>query len=275
MDPVFSNSGDFIIFVMDLDTANSGSAMYKIDADGNNFEQISYSYLNEYHNSFQNPQLLSDDKNIIYFRRIELNEWEIRIFNIETKEDRLIVHGDFNGVYPQINQDGEWIIYWEDGDLFRIHVMIGEIVKITSGNAFGEQFHLNKNTNEIVYRSFNLQNPDMNIAKINLDGTNYLKYAFGGQHPRLSNDGDMIVFNAIGNDEPSIWIADSDGDNLRILTSHYTWDQYAQFFPSDERILFVRSLADIAIFSCDINGEDMKQLSPFDYYSRYAPRFRP
>jgi len=77
----------------------------------------------------------------------------------------------------------------------------------------------------------------MKIVKIKLDGSNFIKYDFGGQYPKISNDGAHILFLAMGNDKPSIWISNSDGSNTYIVTSNYTWDYFVQFFPSSEKIL--------------------------------------
>jgi Tol biopolymer transport system component len=107
----------------------------------------------------------------------------------------------------------------------------------------------------------------MPLAKINLDGSGFIKYSFGGQSPRLSPDGRYVIFYAMGKEDPSTWIATSDGSVRRVLTSNFTWDNYTQFFPDGSKILFVReTIRDYAIFSCDLNGGQLVQLSGYDYY---------
>lgn len=113
----------------------------------------------------------------------------------------------------------------------------------------------------------------MNIAKINLDGTGFVKYNFSRQYPKISPDGNHIIFLAMGNSSPSIWMANADGSNPHIVTSYYTWDDFVQFYPSGEKLLFVE-VRERAIFSCDLNGNNIQQLSEFDYYQG-RPVFKP
>ena len=79
----------------------------------------------------------------------------------------------------------------------------------------------------------------------------------------------------MGEDHPSIWISNSDGSNSRIVTSYYTWDDFVQFYPCGQKILFVRQKTDRALFSCDINGNDLEQLTLFDHYPGNCPQFKP
>ena len=275
-DPIFTNDGKSIIFVMHVNTPDTGAALYKIDVDGKNLLRISENKNDETNTPYKNPQPLPDGNNIVYFKRLGLRDYAIRMINIATQEDKLLVSGFFSGVYPEITGDGEWIVFWEDSDLYKYHIMSGDKYKLTNGNAFAERFNLNKRTNDIVYRSYNPHVPgEMNISKINLDGSNYIKYDFSGQYPKLSHDGARLLFMAVADDKPSIWMANLDGSNVKVVLSHYTWDELVQFYPTGDRILFVRSETDQALFSYDINGNVLKQLTPFDYYPGNRAQFRP
>ncbi len=231
-DPVFTNDGKSIIFVMHVNFPDTGAAIYKIDVDGENLLRISENQNDDIQTPYRNPQPLPDGKNIVYFKRIGSRDYEIRMLNIPTQEDKLLVSGFFSGVYPEITGDGEWIIFWEDGDLYKYRITGGDKHKLTNGNAFAERFNLNKRTNDIVYRSFNPHGPgEMKIAKINLNGSNYIKYDFSGQFPKLSHDGSRLLFVAVADDKPGIWMANIDGSNVKLVLSHYTWDELVQFIP--------------------------------------------
>ena len=77
---------------MDVDSADMGTAIYKIDGNGKNLLKISESHLDYYSTPYNNPQLLQDGINIVYIKRVDLKDYEIRILNIETQEDKLLVN---------------------------------------------------------------------------------------------------------------------------------------------------------------------------------------
>jgi len=274
-DPIFSNDGDSVLFVMHLDTVDLGTAIYRIDIDGENLIRLSPGYSYENYNPCKKPQILYDGVRIIYLRRADLNDYEIRMLNIENMDDILLISGDFNNLYPEITNDGEWMVYYEKSNLYKYHIASGDTNRITDGNVFSEQFHLNKETEDIVYRSYNPQNPgEFRIAKINLDGSNAIIYNFDGQDPRISADG-TLLFTAMGNGNPSTWISNADGSDVRILYSYHTWDEFIQFYPSGDKVLFIRYLTDRALFSCDLNGQNLKQMTPYEEILNSQPNFKP
>jgi len=272
--PTFSPDGMKILFSLQNDTIPL--ALYTIDISGNNLAKVSDSHIDYTYNPYSYSQFLSDGITIIYITRANVDEYQIRKLNTKTNVDELVLSGEFYNIKPEITEDNEWIIFWENFNLYKFGINSGEKIQITNNNVFSERFHLNKKTNELVFRSYDENNPwEMNIAKINLDGSDFIKYNFEGQFPVLSNNGDYIIYNALGNDSTSIWIANSDGTNSRVLISHYTWDSYFQFSPDDDLIVFVRVENDYAIYSCDINGQNLKRITPFDYYGFGFPQFRP
>lgn len=254
-----------IVFVMYSDTSEQ-SALYLIGVNGNNLLQISEKLSNYFTTAFISPQFLSDGIHIVYTRRVDWDKYEIRKINSETGNDILIADGNFGATIPEITMNDELIISLEDGILYKMSRDGSTLDKITSGNVNASEFYLNKQTNEMVFRCYHPDTHSTNIAKISIDGSGFVDYNFSGQFPRISLDGSRIIYHAMGEAEPSIWIANSDGNNAHVLTSNFTWDSYCQFFPDGNRILFVREVNDYyAIFSCNINGNNIQQLSKIDF----------
>lgn len=264
--PVFSPDGSKIVFVRELDNIDQ-NAVFIIDVDGKNLKQVSRGYDN-----LGYPQFLPDNINVVYKTRTSSQNWEFRVVNILTQEDKLVCNGDFSWISPEITSDGHWLVFWEDGYLFKINLTNSTKYRITDRIAFGETFDLNKQTNEIVFRAINTDVPNnRSIAKINLDGSNLVLYNFYGQFPKISNDGNHILYMAVGNGEPSIWKSNIEGDSTQIVLSYYTWDMLADFYPSGDRIIFVRSVDDMnVLFSCNLDGDNLTQIA---YMGELFPGF--
>lgn len=268
-DPSFSGDGEKIVFVMGLDSID-GSAIFTINFDGSNLEKISKDYIYQPNLSIYGLRFMPDNINIVYLLRTSERNWEIRFLNCNTKEDKLVCNGYFYGLLPEITADGEWIIFWENNDLYKINIFDGTKYKITNGNVSADRYHLCKQNNELVFRTSN-----RHIAKIKIDGTDYIKYNFEGQFPRISNDGKIILYMAIGEEQPSIWIYDVDKNLSNIVISYYTWDEFADFFPSDQRIIFLRNLNENKhIFTCDYNGNGLKEIGDVSEFSFQYLQFK-
>src|SRR5574341_343840 len=269
--PSFSPDGNKILFAMNK---NNEVALYTIDVTGQNLTGISEVYTDG-NFPFISPQFMPDGINILYLTRTAAEDLELHILNSKNQSDRLLAKGYFYGLAPQITDDGQWIVVWDNGSLFRVSSQRGDRHIIASNNVFAESFQLNQKTKEIVFRSYDPNNPgDSRLGKVNLDGSGYQKFSFVGQFARISEDAAHILYVAMYKDKPSIWIANSAGSAPRVVTSNWTWDLYVQFYPSSDRILFVRIDTDRALFSCDLQGQNLRQLTPFDYFGDY-PRFRP
>lgn len=262
-----------IVFTMFSDTTGK-SALYLIDVYGKNLLQISDELSNEFSTAFISPQFLSDGIHIIYIRRIDWDKYEIRKINSETREDVLIFDGDFGGVPPFITMNDELFFSFEES-IYKISSNGGTIEKIPTRCEKSSVYYLNQQTNELLISCYHSDKGSYKIAKILIDGSGFIEYDFRGQSPRLSSDGGKIIYLAMGTNDPSIWITNSDGSDSHVLTSHFTWDQYCQFFPDDNRILFVREVNDYyAIYSCDIDGNRIKRLSKTDFFQSW-PIFIP
>jgi Tol biopolymer transport system component len=269
--PSFSPDGNRILFAMN---ENNKEALYTIDVSGQNLTGMSGVYTDG-HFPFISPQFMPDGISILYLTRIAPEDWELRILNSNNQDDRLLAKGYFYGLAPEITDDGQWIVVWDNGSLYRVSSQSGDRHLIASNNVFGEPFQLNQKTKEIVFRSYDPSNPvDSRLGKVSWDGSSYQKFSFSGQFARISEDATHILYVAMHQDKPSIWIANSNGSSPRVVASNWTWDEYVQFYPSGDRILFVRIETDRALFSCGLQGENLRQLTPFDSYGD-SPRFCP
>lgn len=269
--PSFSPDGTRILFAM---SSNNEEALYTIAANGENLTRVSEIFTDGLF-PFIAPQFMPDGVNILYLTRTTPDDWQLHLLNGLNQDDRFLASGYFYGIAPEITEDGQWIVVWDDASLYRINSQSGDRQLIASNNVFGEPFQLNQKSKEIVFRSYSPNNPgDSRLGKVNLDGSGYRKFSFSGQSVRISADAAHILYVAMHKDNPSIWIANSDGSEPRVVSNNWTWDQYVQFYPSSDRILFARRDNDRALFSCDLRGENLRQLTPFDYYGEY-PRFRP
>lgn len=271
--PSFSPDGQRIIFNLKSDT--SALALYSIDINGDNLNRLSKEYPDFGYFPINYPVMLSNNINVIYYTRTSTDNYQIINLNTDTKEEELIVEGELF-VDRKISNNDDWVIFHQDGYIKKVNIHTKEVVNITSDSICAGESWLNSTTNEIVFRYWDKDAPrERNIARINLDGTGLVKYNFGGQFPVMSNNGEYYLYVAVVNDETSICIAKRDGSNNRVLVSHWTWDNYFQFSKDDEKVIFVRNEDDHAIFSCDLNGESLTQITPFTYYGFWFPQLKP
>ena len=62
--------------------------------------------------------------------------------------------------------------------------------------------------------------------------------------PAFSSDGETLAYSAVlpGEDRPSVWLADADGQNPRRLTSNTEPEKAPQFSPDGTKVLYLRSV---------------------------------
>jgi TolB protein len=118
---------------------------------------------------------------------------------------------------------------------------------------------------------------------MNVDGSNLQQLTNASGYdggPKWSPDGKKIVFPSERDGDPEIYIMDADGSNLKRLTYTPGDDSHPHWFPDGSKIIFnsARTSPDLKaswgkqwheIFSMNIDGSDVKQISSFKTISTY------
>ena len=171
---------------------------------------------------------------------------EVFIFNLETKSIQNISENTSIDHLIDWSPTGEWILFVSDRDglpqIFKISPTGGEITKLTKFN-------------EYIFINFPTWSPDGE------------RIAFSSM-PRESVSGDIDIFT------PNLYVIDSTGFNLREVLSNqeYSCDLCitTMWSPDSQSLIYI-SIEDqlFDIYSVDILGQKISQLSPDDNLSQF------
>jgi Tol biopolymer transport system component len=129
---------------------------------------------------------------------------------------------------------------------------------------------------------------NFDIYTMNIDATSLKRLTFDTSFdgtPAWSPDGKSITFASERDNDPEIYIMNADGSDQKRLTNAKGDDSHPKFSPDGKRIIFcsARSTPDltvdwshqwIEIFSMNINGNDIHQISHFKTVSTF-PSYSP
>ena len=97
---------------------------------------------------------------------------------------------------------------------------------------------------------------------INADGTGLTSLGVNGRYPAWSPDGTRIAYHAFDNGILAIFVAGSDGSNVRRLTTPVEGDQMARWSPDGRQLVFQRSEGHVLhLYRIGVDGSGETPLS--------------
>lgn len=262
-----SPDGTKIAFNSDKD---GNDEIYTMDFEPDRVDQ----FLSENERLLQTPSFSRDGKSLVYSSEKPDKTGELRILDIESKNSRLIVSTSSGSNYPQFSPDGKKIAFHQevDGrwDVFTIISDGTDLRNLTLNSASDSIPNWNIDGKKIMFRTNrNGESLSSELYSMNSDGTDQIplltkKGSLGWAS--VSGDGSKIIYSCDrGEKEGSlldICIADSDGDNERVLLSKIGNDIQPVFSHDGKRIAFVASSdGNPEIYLANIDGTDLYRLT--------------
>ena len=223
----FSSSGDKILFI---NKVGDNRQIHLINSDGTGVQNLSNNNCDEFDAVFS-----PDDSKIAYVSN-QGGTKSIWIMNADGSQKRRLPGKGTNDGHPSFSPDGNKVVFHSliDGSP---NIFIGDVSKWKTKVLFQDkaqctepQFSPDGNTvlflsnlRGMKYRdivALNLKTRDVKVVSQKIGTINF--------NPNFSPDGRRIVFESItANGE--IFIVDVDGQNLRNLTNHPSWDTLPSF----------------------------------------------
>jgi TolB protein len=194
--------------------------LFTMDVDGSNPLQITHDDADH-----EDPAWSPDGKKIA-FVSIKGDRRIIHIMNPDGTGMEALTPPEVRTIHPSWSVDSRHIIYCTDDDVNPP----------------------DKNASEIQ----NIDVKTKQIAKLISEGTN--------TYPDWSPDMKKIVFRKIlGEMNSEVFVADSDGSNLRNLTNHWAFDGWPEWSPDGKRIAFASNrAASYQIYIMNADGSDVR-----------------
>jgi len=240
--PDFSPDGNYIVFVRV--TPNLTGKIYIMDTDGKNEKMITPENCSDF-----TPSFSPDGKKIIFSSGIikgeEFHKTGIYTMDIDGKNRKLLVENSLLRSNPTYSNDGSKILY-------EVETIASRQIVIANADGSNPEKLIPQTENTNRWGSFSpddkrvafttTRNGNFAIYSININRTNEIKLTqnIRAYMPDYSYDGTKIAFVSDSNNEnPEIYIMDSDGSNIQRLTNSKGEDVSPSFSPDNKKIAFV------------------------------------
>ena len=280
-DPCFTPDGEKIVFVMHSDSLGDSENLYFIDYNGDSLYQITNPDTSL---TYFFPKQIPNTNKILSVVRISSQEFQIRTVDIETKEQKILDYNVGSPVQPPlITSDGLYIIYLgSDGNIYRMNTNGTSKTRLTN-LSYVSQPQLIKNSDKIYFVS-KIDQEHFDLFSIDLSGNNLKRVTnrddISWAYLRISPDG-LKVLNLGIDKNIVLWVFNADGSGeKKLLTRYHTWLDDPEFYPTSDRIIFIRPEdpdhdCNNHIYSISIDGNNLLLLSKDEYYDNMSPNFRP
>jgi len=276
-------AGEKIVFVMHSDSLGDGENLYFLDYDGDSLYQITNPDTSL---TYFSPKQIPNTNKILSVVRISSREFQIRTVDIGTKEQKILAYNAGSPVQPLlITNDGSYIIYLEsDGNIYRMNTN-GTLKTPLTNLSYVSQPQLIKSSDKIYFVS-KIDQEQFDLFSIDLSGNNLKRVTnrddISWAHLRISQDGLKVLNLGLDkNNNIVLWVFNADGSGeKKLITSHYTWLEDPEFYPTSDRIIFIRPGDpdhewNNHLYSISIDGNNLILLSKDEYYDNMSPNFRP
>ena len=279
-DPFFSCDGEKIVFAMQSDSlAEYGENLYTINYDGTGLTRIT---IPDQTLSYYIPQFTPDGTKIVYNARVNYGDTQIRMLDIASKQQKILVTQTNYLLRPVITPDGDFVIYHNiDGNIYKIGIEGNPDIKLTNLD-YTSLVQISGDGNTLYFVS-TVGYMRYDLFSMNLEGNNLIRVTNLNDLPnaylKISSDGLKILNLIISSSENGFYIMNSNGTERRKINidkSCWTFE----FYPDCKYILFeVDGDLDYnendTIYRINVSGSEMKILSRDEYHQSKFACFRP
>jgi TolB protein len=216
-------------------------------------------------------QYINNSKILFISRRVENSGvWGLYSMNVDGSDQQILTDKSVRCTYPSISSDGKIIafVHYSDNNDYELYVlgMEGGVPQLlATGTRYLGHPSWSPDDSKIIFtvnRSDASDTTDIHI--IYTDGTNkkWLTYTGDNSCPAWSPDGNLIAFSSYRNGFRGIYLMNSDGSGLTLLTKKESSYTHPQWSPDGQQLVYVSmDFEGSQIFTMDINNRNDKQLT--------------
>ncbi|MBL8012394.1 MAG: PD40 domain-containing protein [Candidatus Omnitrophica bacterium] len=193
------------------------------------------------------PSWSSDGKNILFE---SLPNWDIKIIDVETQKDSMLVDHLTNDESPAFTPDGRYVIFNSDRlgkkTIFSLNLKDGKQTQLTNAKQNDFDPDISPDGKEMIFTSDRTGCLNIWITKLVLDSAStqapYLLAvtddSVNSYQARYSKGGDKIVYVSEKAGNPDIWIKDLKSNKTQQLTIDGQNELAPSFTDDDQTVLF-------------------------------------
>jgi len=277
----FSTDGEKILFVMHSDSMGSGENLYVMNYDGSNLLQIT---VTDTTIAYFAPQFTPDESKVIYLAIVNHQGYQIRMFDMISKEHTILVHETYDGRRPIVSHDGSFLFYNNiDYNVHRI-LLDGLSDEKLTNLGYTSQIQLSGDGRTVYFVS-QIDHLQYDLFSMTLEGENIRRVTTlnnsSTAYFRISQDESKILslLSPSGTGQ-SVAIMNSNGSNLDTTYINKDCFHSFEFFPDNKNIIFEvyegeNPYSVSNIYRINVSGEDLRKLSHDKYFANKFECFRP
>jgi len=236
--------------------------------------------------------LLSADEGagLIVFNTNRDGNYEIYSMNPDGSELHNLTHNAATDAIPQVSDDGSKVAFASDRghpgdmDIWLMDIDGSHLVNITHNalpGATNWDPAPSPDDSKVLYMGPKTGGGNYDIWVSDADGTHprNLTNGLGGDFASWSDDGTKIVYGSYPSNDPNneeIYWMNADGSNKTRVTNNPARDSYPAFSPDGQTIAFMTDRdGDREIYSCDLNGGNLKNLTQRHDSTDQVPYYSP
>lgn len=238
--PSWSQDGKTIVYIHQEPYPNDSSGIYTIDTNGTNKRLLLEGF-------YESPDWSPDGQWIVFSNSAQ-------IYKIKFNQDSLTqLTSNGNNFFPAWSDDGEWIAYDSNFDspngsgfyyIWKMKKDGSNKIRIGLDTIHGSR-QPHWATNKIVHIRYFVGVFSSEICIMDDNGASFTRLTYNNTTdylPKLSMDGMKITFTVIAvGPAYQVWTMNSDGTNLRNLTSLFEQGYSPSWSPDGEKIVYTNS----------------------------------
>ncbi|WP_294251666.1 Tol-Pal system beta propeller repeat protein TolB [uncultured Sphingomonas sp.] len=215
---------------------------------------------------------LSPKLNAILYMSFERDRPSIHIYDLASRQDRVLVANVALNFAPHWSPDARWVVFsmavGGNTDIYRVPASGGTPQRLTTSPGIDTGGSYSPDGSKIVFESD--RGGTQQLYVMNADGSNQHRISFGGGRyaaPAWSPRGDQIAFTRMGGGAFRIGVMNPSGGGEQLLTNSWG-DEGPSWAPNGRVIIFFRSAQGSGrpdLWTVDLTGRATRKVpTPLD-----------
>ncbi|MFN8256322.1 MAG: hypothetical protein U0W24_11565 [Bacteroidales bacterium] len=214
----------------------------------------------------------SPDGQFILFAKLINKQYDLFLYNTDTKSTERLTNDTINQYGPSFSPDEKCILYVSNADhkqneIYLTNLATKKTTRITNNDRLDGSATFHPDGVRIFYSSFMDKDTANNITNSEI----FVTDTSGSYHTRITNrigndgaldispDGKKLVCHYFLNGKADIYMMDTDGSNIKQLTSDTLDNRWPRWTPDGKYIAYTRVAENSDIWIMDKKGKNKKQ----------------